>query len=148
MAPREVVRAPMRVHGLEIRTTNAAERDPGTARIPSLWEKVAREGIVGSRTPVAVYLDYASDDRGPYTLLVGVEARPGEAVPGGLRAVDVPGGRCLLFEARGPMPKALIETWGLVWDHFRAGSRPTRLYSADVEIHTGPDAVDLYVGIG
>src|SRR5262245_50215969 len=113
--PEVVERPATRVVGLSIRTTNAAEADPATARIPDLWRRVLEDGVperIPGRTHpgvlAAAYTAYDSDERGPYTLVVGVEVDADAAAPPGLAAVAVPAARCLRFAARGPMPAALV----------------------------------------
>jgi len=149
-----VERAATRVVGLAIRTTNAAEANPATARIPGLWRKVLEEGVAGriaGRTNpgvlAAVYTDYDSDERGPYTLVVGAEVEADAPAPPGLTAVAVPAARCLRFAARGPMPAALVAVWGRVWSAFARPDGPRRAFACDLERHTGPEAADVYVAI-
>ena len=152
--PEVVERPATRVVGLAIRTTNAAETDAATARIPGLWRQVLEEGvperISGSVHPgvlAAVYTAYEPDERGPYTLVVGAEVGADAVVPPGLTAVAVPAARCLRFAARGPMPGALVATWGLVWSTFARPGGPRRAFTSDLERHTGPEAADVYVAI-
>jgi predicted transcriptional regulator YdeE len=151
MEPRRVFRGETRVVGLTVRTTNGAERDPARARIPALWERVLREGVrdqVPSAKPgfAAAYSEYESDDAGAYTLVVGAETEEGGAPPPGLGSVVLPGASCLVFEARGPMPQALIETWIAIGTRFREGDGE-RTYAGDLERHLGPDAVDIYIAV-
>jgi len=152
--PELVERPATRIVGLAIRTTNAAEAEPTTARIPGLWRRVLEEGVserVPGRTHpgvlAATYTSYDSDERGPYTLVVGVEVAADAAVPPGLTAVAVPAARCLRFAARGPMPAALVATWGRVWSTFGDPAGPWRAFTSDLERHTGREAADVYVAI-
>src|SRR5579864_6366042 len=107
-----------RVAGLSIWTTNRAERERSTARIPALWMRVMQElwpdrleqlGAVGPT--MAVYSDYASDMNGQYRLLVGRELPRQFSVPVGLEAVEIPPGRYLEFSCKGILPELVIEAW-------------------------------------
>jgi predicted transcriptional regulator YdeE len=152
--PSEVYREAIRVVGVSLRTTNAAEARPASARIPGLWRRVLADRvpdrIPGRKEPgvlVAVYANYETDHHGPYTILVGAEVEAAAPVPAPLAAVAVPASRCLLFEARGPMPAALLAAWGRVWSYFEGRGTRARSYTADIEVHRGPEAADLYVAV-
>jgi predicted transcriptional regulator YdeE len=152
--PEVVERPATRVVGLAIRTTNAAEADPATARIPGLWRRVLEQGVLdgisGRTSPgvlAAVYTAYDSDERGRYTLMVGAEVYADAPTPPGLTTVAVPAARTLRFAARGPMPAALVATWGRVWSTFAGPDGPRRAFTCDLERHTGPEAADIYVAI-
>jgi len=152
--PEEVERPATRVVGLAVRTTNAAEADPASARIPGLWRRVLEEGVpqrISGRTRpgvlAAVYTAYDTDERGPYTLVVGAEVDADAPLPPGLTAITVPAARYRRFAARGTMPAALVETWGRIWSVFARGDGPRRAFTCDVELHMGPEAADVYVAV-
>jgi predicted transcriptional regulator YdeE len=153
MESKLVERGATLVLGLATRTTNAAEAEPATARIGKLWQRVFATGVPGRvpapadpGRPHAVYTDYESDHHGEYTLVVGAAAR-GLEPPPGLVAVSVPAGRYRLFVAEGPMPAALIETWGRIWAHYDRSSSERRAFGADLEVHGADGKVEVYVSI-
>ncbi|ETK32118.1 GyrI-like domain-containing protein [Microbispora sp. ATCC PTA-5024] len=138
------------VVGYAVRTSNAAEADPARAQLPGLW---ARAGAPGAFAHVpgrvdenlyAVLTDYESDHRGAYTQVVGVAVHTAARLPEGMVAVRVPGVPCLLFEARGPMPAALLDAWQQAWKHTESGAAPARAFTTDLEVHH-PGGTDLYV---
>jgi predicted transcriptional regulator YdeE len=144
---------PRRVAGLAIRTSNAAEAEASTARIPDLWHRFTNEdwfsrleqfGAVG---PIlAVYYDYATDVSGPYQLLVGREVAAPTGAPAGVVEVEVPGGAYLVFRCVGQLPGAVIAGWRGVWDFFGQPNAPARAYTADLEIYgSGPVAAELWI---
>ncbi|MFC0861453.1 GyrI-like domain-containing protein [Sphaerimonospora cavernae] len=147
-----VDRAEVLVVGYAVRTTNVAEADPARAQLPGLW---ARAGAAGAFAHVpgrvdehlyAVLTDYESDHHGAYTQIVGIAVRTAARLPEGMVAVRVPGVPAMLFEARGPMPGALLETWQQVWKHTESGGTPARAHTTDLEVHH-PGGVDIYVAV-
>ena len=144
------------VVGIEVRTTNAAEANPATARIGALWKRFYSEGVAAKVPSPAhpsrvygVYRDYESDHRGPYTLLVGCPVSKKGEVPQGLVAATIPEADYLVFTAKGPMPKALIETWGVIWRHFGAPGERPRAFTTDFEVHDSkdPERASIHIAV-
>ena len=140
--------------GPDVRTRNRDEMQPGTGRIPSLWERFFREGIAsrlqGRRQPetrVGVYSEYDSDHTGYYTLMAGMLTEPTASVPEGMKKVTIPVGRYLVFRAEGEMPAALIESWIAIWKYFGDASEVKRKYSVDFELYQAARLVDIYISI-
>ncbi|HSA60146.1 MAG TPA: GyrI-like domain-containing protein [bacterium] len=149
------------VMGIEVTTSEALEAGLGTARIPLLWrtffaEKV-EEKIANRRDPnehVGVCTDYNRDPKsreyGSYAALAGCEVTEvGDDVPEGLVAMSVPAGSYLLFEARGPMPDAVMRTWDEIKRYFETGSPYERAFTADFDLYRNdqPEAVDIFVSV-
>ncbi len=138
------------VVGYAVRTTNAAEADQARAQLPGLWGRAGAPGAFAhvpgriDENLYAVLTDYESDHNGAYTQIVGVAVRTAARLPEGMVAVRVPGVPALLFEARGPMPGALLDAWQQVWKHTESGATPARAFTTDLEIHH-PGGVDLFV---
>jgi predicted transcriptional regulator YdeE len=133
------------------RTTNAAESNPPTARIPALWARFGTEGWaqkleqLGGFGPVtAVYSAYEGDVSGSYQLLVGREVRNGATLPEPLQTVSTQPGAYLAFRCNGPLPQAVINGWDEVWTYFARPAAPLRAYTYDFEIY-GP--VEIWVAI-
>lgn len=136
------------VAGIRMRTTNAAEMNRATARLPGLWGRFYQDGLAGKipsarpGSPVyGVYSDYESDANGAYTLTAGVEIDPHAANAGAFARVAIVTGRYLMFEGRGDMPAAVIDTWTRIWKFFGAPGAPTRAYTTDFEVYRGPGKV-------
>jgi len=149
-----------RVAGFSTRTSNPDEAS-GAGRIAALWKRAHEEHVHGriahalnAPVMVAVYTDYEDGAAGEYTLVVGapvVKAGPDDAPgPSDVVFVEVPDGSFLLFEAIGPMPQALVDTWGRIHAYFAGDVPYTRSFLADFEIHDAlePARVEVYVGVG
>ena len=154
MTPELLAKPELLVIGIETRTTNRDEIAPATAKIPALWGRFFQEGIaegIPNRKPggftIGAYTNYESDDTGLYTLLVGPEVTSIESIPSGMTSLIIPAGEFMVFNARGPMPKALIDTWLFIWNYFRDGASHSRLYSTDYEVHRSAERVDVHVAV-
>lgn len=152
--PKLVACEALEVAGIAIRTNNASERDPATARIPGLWKRFFGENIAGQipngkpgAAPLGVYTDYESDHTGPYSLIAGLETSAPEPVPHGMRRLTIPAGRYLVFTAAGPMPQALIAGWMHIWSYFSTDTRYRRAYTADFERYAGPERVEIHIAV-
>lgn len=140
--------------GIDVRTRNADEVDPAKARIGALWQRFFREGIAAriasdARPPaiVGVYSDYESDHTGAYSLLVGGLTDETDRAPAGMKRIAIPAGRYMVFEARGAMPQALIETWGRIWKHFDESPAARRAYTVDFELYRADGSADVHIAI-
>jgi predicted transcriptional regulator YdeE len=125
------------VVGLPLRTT--PERAP--AEIPPLWQRFMQERFA-QRLPrraddagiYAVYLDYESDYRGAYTLVVGVASESNAPVPAECRKVVIPAARYARFVAEGESAQVIWQTWAHINEQWPGRSQ--RRYQVDYERHT------------
>ncbi|BBP70592.1 transcriptional regulator [Pseudomonas sp. Seg1] len=139
------------VSGVRVRTTNAAEHTPDTAKIGPMWgeffSKGLAEEIPGKQTgsPVyGVYSAYESDASGQFDVTAGVAVNnPAE----GFESIVIEDGDYLVFEAQGPLPDAVISTWGKVWSFFESNPQIQRRFVTDFEAYTGPESVSVYIGV-
>jgi predicted transcriptional regulator YdeE len=142
------------VVGLAIRTTNQIEADFTKAQIPDLWSRFTRDGWatrlgeLGAVGPVlAVYSKYESDASGAYQLLVGRAVNgPPSRVPD-LTTEMVPPGQYLTFLCPGPIPQAVIEGWRRIWHFFEQPDAPARAYTADFEVYSDSQPVEIWIAI-
>jgi predicted transcriptional regulator YdeE len=146
----------MTMVGLEVRTSNRTEASPTLAKIPQMWKRYLQgrladriEDRIDPKTTVAVYKDYDSDHTGEYSYLVGAEVKKLGSVPAGMVAFRVEPANYMIFESRGPMPQALVDTWGTIWRDFSESSARRRAYLADFEIHHAdrPLQVAIFIGV-
>ncbi len=152
MTPRLVHRdQPMHLAGISTRTTNADEFLPATAKIAPLWGRFFSERVaqaVADYTPQSalygVYSGYATDAMGPFDVSAAVLATE---VPEGLKAVTLPAGPYLVFEAQGPMPATVVALWAQVWQYFQHQPVHPRRYASDFEEYTGEGRIAIYIGV-
>jgi predicted transcriptional regulator YdeE len=159
MKPRLVNEAEFRVIGSSVRTSNAQEMG-GAGRIAKLWERFVAENLLAQIPDkldgaiLAVYTDYASDQDGEYTLIVGARVKDGAKPPQGMVAKNVPAGRYAVFTSeKGPVEKIVVGTWQRTWSTVKSELGGDRAYVADFEVYDQRAAnprdaqVDVYVGI-
>lgn len=140
------------VVGLTERTTNCAELNQDTAKIPKLWGQFYSMELADNtpnripNTPIlGVYSAYESDASGAYDLTVGVHVR--EPVGSELGSVDIQEGKYFVFEAHGPMPVTIIQAWTTIWTYFEQNPSFHRSYRTDFESWGGPEEVQIYIGV-
>ena len=136
MIPDMVDEAGFVVIGIAARTTNAMEMT-GVGIIGKQWGRFVQENLLGQipnkadSAIVAVYTDYASDQDGEYTFVIGARVGAGTEAPSGMVAKTVPPGRYAAFVSeRGPVGEVVMKTWQRVWS---AGI--DRTYRADYEVY-------------
>ena len=143
--------AAVRVSGLQVRTRNADEMQPSSAKIGPMWQRFFREEIyqkIPSKqldSPVyGVYSGYESDAGGLFDVTAGVAT---QAAAPGFESLAIEPGRYLVFEARGPMPEAIISTWQRVWAYFEQPGVESRAFVTDFEMYQADDVALVYIGI-
>jgi len=111
-----------KISGISIRTTNANEMNPETAKIGALYQQFDKNVSVdyknGARV-YGVYFNYESDASGEFSVLSGADQVETSNIS--LEEITLPDGKYLVFEATGEMPHAVIETWGKIWAYFSTG---------------------------
>ena len=154
--PRLVSLYGMYIVGLEVRTTNRDEENQATAKIPVLWQRVRTENLLTAITTPKVpgvtlgaYTRYQSDDRGPYSLIVGSEVDGLERIPPGMVGITVLAQEYLIFTAAGEMPAAVIEGWKAVWRYFSETTVLTRAFTTDFERYDSarPNEVEIHIAV-
>ena len=140
----------LRITGLRVRTRNADEMQPDTARLGRLWVDFALRGVphlTADSVVYGVYHHYEFDANGAYDVLAGAQSLAGSA-PTDLAQVTVLAGRYLVFEAEGPMPQAALQAWSAVWTYIADPACPhRRAYTTDLERYDGPNRVSVCVAL-
>lgn len=139
------------VAGLTVRTNNRDESTQDSAKIPDLWGRFFSDNVaekIPQRVPdapiVGVYSNYESDASGAYDVTAGVSvSTPNRDFDN----VEIQAGKYMVFEARGTMPAAVIQTWGAIWAYFEEHPQVQRSYATDFESYGGPDEVKIHIGI-
>lgn len=138
------------IHGLSIRTTNASEMNPDTAKIPSLYQtldsNIAIDYKNGERV-YAVYYNYASDAHGEFSVLAG-SPQAVQHTSAELDCVTITKGQYLLFAAKGDIPQIVIATWIKVWNYFAQPDCPyQRAYTTDFEFYKNQHELEIYIAV-
>lgn len=138
--------------GIAVRTTNAKEMNPGTAKIGETWQKFDSEVSVdyqGGERVYGVYYNYESDANGEFTVLAGTE-KPNNS----LEKVTIQKGKYLVFEGKASTSddkgrvQAVIDTWGKIWSYFgSSGSEHKRAYKTDFEHYKNQTEISIYISI-
>ncbi|MEZ5648585.1 MAG: effector binding domain-containing protein [Alphaproteobacteria bacterium] len=156
MAPETVHIPHFIVSGLSVHTTNHAEFNPATAKLPGLWGQFFAGGVsdkITNRQPksapfgqsiLGVYSAYETDATGPYTVTAGVAVTAPSA---GFSCIDINEGPYLAFTAKGPMPTTVIQTWVSIWAYFEQNPQVKRCFLTDFEAYSGLDEVTIHIGI-
>ncbi len=138
--------ASFQVQGLTCRTSNAAEFNPLTGRIGSLWQSFAASGLGNEMSQIfGVYFDYADRHLGEYSVMAGVKLNSDASAT--QPSLTIPAGEYLVFDCRGAMPAALIAGWGQVWAYFAQPDAPARAFDHDFERYLGLDHAQICIGL-
>jgi predicted transcriptional regulator YdeE len=159
MHPNVVDEAGFTVIGIEARTSNAKEMS-AAGIIAKQWARFMHENLaaqIPNKTDssiLAVYTEYASDQDGEYTFMIGARVESGAQVPPGMVVKKIPRGRYAVFTSdKGPVEKIVFETWQRVWSMPKSAPGGDRTYQTDFEVYDQRAAnprdtqVDIYVGI-
>jgi predicted transcriptional regulator YdeE len=139
--------------GSAVRTSPATAMDD----IPRAWQQLMASGLLDTlpRQPsdpglYAVYCDYEQDERGPYTMVLGVAVDPAAEGRVGLRRVTIPAGEYGCIAAAGDPAQVIWRAWSYVNTAWPA--RTSRRYIADYERYPlatlRPDYADAEVRVG
>ena len=136
------------VKGLQVRTKNADEMNPETQKIVPLWGRVFNEMLPTldeGATVYGVYHNYESDADGEYDVLVGADAINATDE---MKSVELHAGKYLMFQVKGELPQAIIDTWIQAWAYFEDPSiDEKRAYKTDFELYKSADEVEIYIGV-
>lgn len=131
------------VTGFMVRTQNSDEFDQETAKLPQLWQQFYSSDLITNPIIFGVYSNYESDANGHYSVTAGINNSNDPA----LHTIKVNSGNYLIFQGKGTMPQAVIETWERVWDYFTEGGLHQRCFMTDFEAYSNSDEVSIYIGV-
>ncbi|HHD79977.1 MAG TPA: AraC family transcriptional regulator [Epsilonproteobacteria bacterium] len=140
------------VFGISVRTTNANEMNPETAKIGKTWQKFDSQITIdyeGGERVYGVYYNYESDANDEFTVLAGTE-KPNNT----LEKVTIPKGKYLVFDGKASTPddkgrvQAVIESWGKIWSYFtNDNAEHKRAYKTDFEYYKNQTEISIYISI-
>ena len=150
---------PMYVAGFLVRTSNAKEMG-GNGEVGKLWARFMRQNLAAQipnkigHTLMVVYSDYASDENGEYTYLLGAPVSTVDGLPANLSFRRIPPGNyAVLTTAQGPLIEVLQSTWKQIWSATPTQLGGPRAFVADYEIYDQRSAdpnnaqVEIHVGL-
>ena len=149
--------APIHVVGFSVRTTNAAEAK-ADGEIPKLWGRFFQENL-GDKIPhrmgqslIVVYSDYASDQNGEFTYLLGAPVDSIADVPRDLTVRTIPAGAyAVLTTPAGPPQQTIPALWAKIWSMSEAELGGKRSFVMDYETYDGfadPQNMQVSVHLG
>jgi len=141
------------IYGISVRTKNADEINPQTAKIGSLWQKFDSQVDVnyeGGERVYSVYSNYESDMNGSFDVLAGYDGLGDEK----LKKLVIKTGKYLVFKEEASAAtdiarvEAVIKTWGSVWEYFLdENSEYKRAYTKDFEFYKDATHIEIYIAI-
>lgn len=138
------------VTGLVVRTTNANEMNPATAKIGALWEqfyKTASPKLSDSSKVYGLYTNYESDATGEFDVVACADTLTPEELEDAIE-FQISSGNYLKFSNKGEMPQVVISLWGEIWDYFNSSDcQHERAYTTDFEFYKSDDEVEILIAI-
>jgi len=145
------------VIGLAVRTNNKTEAT-GQGEIPKLWKRFVEQDTArkipnrAEQNLIIVYTDYATDETGEYTYVVGSRVTATADVPAGLTLKEVPAGNYATLESdTGPIQVVIPKIWQQIWAMSPKDLGGQRAFQADYEVYPenfDPQNVQITVHIG
>ncbi len=140
--------------GIHVRTSNALESRPDTARIPQLWQRYFQETVgtmiphkKPTSPPMGLYTNFESDHSGEYTLVIGHEVERAEGtLPDGMQMVEVRPTKYLVFLVKGNPPASVKLTWEEIGKFFDGNKEFQRTCATDFEIYQA-DGAEILIGV-
>ncbi|CAM3226108.1 GyrI-like domain-containing protein [Vibrio neptunius] len=136
--------------GYAIRTTNADEMNPSTAKIGELWAKFYANAApkLNEKSKVyGVYTNYESDFSGAFEVIACSDTLSPERLSDSVK-VKIASGKYVTFTASGEMPQAVIDLWGEVWSYFSSENcLYQRAYTTDFEYYKSAHEVEIAIAV-
>jgi len=156
---RTITETPFYVAGYSVRTNNANEMS-GHGEIGPLWQRFTQQNLAAqipdradARTLV-VYSDYASDEKGDYSYLLGVRVTSIDHLTAGMTFKKiVPGTYAVLTTEQGPLVEVLQAEWKKIWAMQPAELGGKRAFLTDYEVYDARSAdpqkaqVEIHIGL-
>lgn len=147
------------VAGYSVRTNNASEMS-GHGQISALWQRFMQQNLseqIPGRTDAAmivVYSDYAGDEKGDYSYLLGARVNSVDQLPAGMSYRKIEAGRyAVLTTTQGPLVEVLQAEWKKIWAMPPTELGGRRAYRTDYEVYDARSAnpqmaqVEIHVGL-
>jgi len=138
---KQILADPIYVAGYMVRTSNAKEM-AGNGEIGKLWTRFFQENL-GAQIPnrigqnlMVVYSDYASDEKGEYSYLLGAPVNSIDHLPAGLSYRKIPAGQyAVITTEQGPVAAVMQAAWKHIWAMPPADLGGQRAFLEDYEVY-------------
>jgi predicted transcriptional regulator YdeE len=146
------------VAGYQVRTNNANEMS-GHGEIGNLWQRFMAQNL-GAQIPnradtatIVVYSNYASDEKGEYSYLLGARVTSIEHLPAGMSYTKIVAGPyAVLTTERGPLIEVLQAEWRKIWAMQPSQLGGRRAFLTDYEVYdqraSSPQDAQVEIHIG
>jgi len=146
------------VIGVSVRTDNRKEAG-GNGEIPKMWTRAMQDGTFDSipnradGNILAVYTDYASDQNGEYTYVLGARVTSIDKVPAGFVSVTIPAGKYAVVQTdKGALPDVMPKVWQRIYAMPARELGGERAFKVDYEVYpAGFDwqnaQIDVHLGL-
>ncbi|MFC5864787.1 GyrI-like domain-containing protein [Acidicapsa dinghuensis] len=132
---------PIYVAGYQVRTNNAREMS-GQGEIGKLWGRFMQQNLAAhipnrvGQTLIVVYSDYASDEKGDYSYLLGAPVSSVDAPPAGLTYRHIqPGTYAVIEMDKGDVTQIVPGAWRRIWAMTPEELGGRRAFTEDYEVY-------------
>lgn len=156
---RKLDETPFYVAGYAVRTNNADELS-GRGRIGDLWQRFQQENLAAAIPDrvdgclIAVYSDYASDEKGEFSYLLGARVSSARHLPAQLSYRRVIAGPYAIFTTeQGPLVQVLQQEWRKIWSAGPNELGGVRAFATDYEVYDQRAAdrehaqIEIHIGV-
>jgi predicted transcriptional regulator YdeE len=151
--------APIYIVGIQVRTDNASEMS-GHGEIGKLWGRFLQQNLAAQiphrtgESLMAVYSNYASDEKGTYDYLLGVPVSSIDNLPTGLSFRRIPPGEyAIITTEKGNAAEVVPAAWKRIWAMTPTELGGHRAFLADYEVYYQRSAdpanarVEIHLGL-
>lgn len=158
-APMIAQEASFFVAGYQVSTNNADELN-GHGEIGKLWQRYMSQNLAAQipdraddRT-IVVYSDYASDEKGEFSYLLGAVVKSVDRLSAGMTYRKIiPGPYAVLTTDKGPVTEVIQAEWRRIWTMPPAELGGRRAFLTDYEVYDQRSAnpqqaqVEIHIGL-
>lgn len=132
---------PVYVAGFQVRTNNGREMS-GSGEIGNLWGRFMQQNLAAQiqdrvgQTLIAVYFDYASDEKGDYSYLLGAPVSSVDELPKGITHCRIqPGTYAIVMTEKGDTSQVVPAAWQRIWAMTPKELGGRRAFATDFEVY-------------
>lgn len=155
----QILSQPIYVAGFQVRTNNAREMN-GDGEIGKLWGRFMQQNLAAQipgrvgQTLIAVYSDYARNEKGDYSFLLGAPVANVDELPAGLAYRRIqPGTYAVIHTQKGDVSQVVPAAWQHIWAMTPEELGGRRAFTEDYEVYDQRSAdpknaqVEIHIGL-